>query len=95
MYVRHGVNIPGQGQLDVVKDGVESPLDGSAGHLQQDMHLLDGKLEEGGPQRAVVEHMVVEPLIHGSEFEQVLDGLTCEIIYLLNLVCLKVQNFAL
>ena len=32
-----------QEHLDVVKDGVESPLDGSAGHLQHDVHLLEGE----------------------------------------------------
>ena len=40
------------------------------------MHLLGGELEQQSPQSAAVEHLTSEPLIHGSEFEQVLENNT-------------------
>ena len=61
-------DLAGHEELDVVKDAVKS-LDGSAGHLQHDVHLLDGELEHDGPQRAVVEQVAMELLVHGHEFQ--------------------------
>ena len=69
MYDRHGVNIPAQGQLDVVNDAAEAPLDGSTEHLEHDVHLLGGELEQQSPQSAAVEHLTSEPLLHGSKIE--------------------------
>ena len=43
----------------MVQDVVESPLDGSAGHLQHDVLLLDGEAEQDGPERVIVEHMAM------------------------------------
>ena len=59
---------------NVDKDAVKSPLDGSAGHLQHDVRLLDGELEQDGTHCAVVKHLTSEPLIHGNKFELVLEN---------------------
>ena len=59
---------------NVDKEVVKSPLDGSAGHLQHDMHLLDGEHEQDGPKLVVVEQLATEVRIHGRKFEQVLEN---------------------